>query len=172
MRLILMAIVLTCAACSQFKSSTHSKEENQKLIAEAQTQSVIEKLQQKPEWLFTDDACPSDIMPEVERKIEYKALGCADKPEKCLEKCQDDDANACYALSLLLDEQRGKEAADTQALYLRACKLGVVSGCTNYAAGKSNIEPDNESALKCSAETFEKPVPKMMLGDVQCMVWC
>ena len=95
-------------------------------------------------------------MPEIERKIEYQAAGCAGNPDKCLEKCHANDANACYALSLLLNEQREKEEADTRALYLRPCKLGIVSGCTNNAAGKLNIAPNDEKIAKCAADTFEK----------------
>ncbi len=156
MKSILLIIILSQSACAQLKTSTFSKEQEKKSIAEAQTQKVIISLQQKPEWLFTDEVCPADIMPDVEKKIEYKAAGCADNPDKCLEKCQMDDANACYALSLLLNEQRGREEADTQALYLRACKLGIVSGCTNNAAGKLNIAPEDNKTVKCSADTFEK----------------
>lgn len=156
MKSILLIIILSLSACAQFKSPTLSKEEMKKRIAESQTQNVIKTLQQKPEWLFKDDVCPADIIPDFEKKIEYKAEGCADNPDKCLEKCQMDDANACYALSLLLDEQRGKEDADSQALYLRACKLGIVSGCTNNAAGRSNINFKDKKIAKCAADTFEK----------------
>ncbi|MDQ3749300.1 MAG: hypothetical protein M3367_09875, partial [Acidobacteriota bacterium] len=129
---------------------------DKKRIAEAQTQRVIENLQKKPEWLFTGDICPADVMPEFERKIEYKAVGCADNPDKCLEKCQADDANACYALGLLLDEQRGTTQEDALALFLRSCKLGIASGCTNNAAGKSNWEAMDAKTAKCVADTFEK----------------
>lgn len=156
MKSILLTIILSLSACAQIKPPTPSKEEVKKRIAESQTQNVVKTLQQKPEWLFTGDVCPADIMPDVEKKIEYKAEGCADNPNKCLEKCRADDANACYALSLLLDEQRGKEEADSQALYLRACKLGIVSGCTNNAAGKLNIDSKDEKIAKCAADTFEK----------------
>lgn len=156
MRLVLLMAVMLFVNCAQFNFPALSKVDDEKKIAEAQTKKVNENLQKKPEWLFTGDACPAVVMPEVEKKIEYKAVGCADNPDKCLEKCQADDANACYALSLLLNEQRGKEEADTQALYLRACKLGIVSGCTNNAAGKLNIAPKDEKIAKCAADTFEK----------------
>ncbi len=153
---LLVMLIMLFVNCAQFEFPSLSKVDDKKKIAEAQTKKVIETLKKKPEWLFTGDVCPADIMPAIEKKIEYKAAGCADNPDKCLEKCQADDANACYALSLLLDEQRGKEEADTQALYLRACKLGIVSGCTNNVAGKSNIAPDDDKTAKCAADTFEK----------------
>lgn len=152
---ILLLIFLT--GCNQFKSpiQPNSSEYNRKILG-SQTQNVIENLKQKPEWLFTGDACPVEVMPEFEEKIKLKAIGCADDPDSCLEKCEANDANSCYALGLLLDEQRGKDGEDIVALHLRACKLGIVSGCTNYAVGRSNLFPENENIAKCAAETFEK----------------
>jgi hypothetical protein len=156
MRLALLILITFIAGCSENKFPTLAKEDDKKRISEAQIRKIIENLQKKPEWLFTGDACPSDLMPEVERKIEYKAVGCADNPDKCLEKCQAEDANACYALSLLINEQQGREDDNTQALYLRACKLGIVSGCTNNAATKANWDSIDEKTAKCVADTFEK----------------
>jgi len=165
MRLILLAIVLTFAACSQFKSSTRSKEENQKLIVEAQTQNVINALQQKPAWLFTGDACPADVMPETQLGIAYLGEGCADNPDKCLNKCRENDANACYALAVLLDEKLVYEKKElnketTPPLYLRACKLGIVSGCTNYAASKTDFAKMDAATAACVANSFEKTCAK------------
>lgn len=156
MKTALLIILFALSSCAQIKSPALSKEEEKKRIAEAPTQNVINILQKKPNWLFTENACPVDIMPNIEKKIEYKAAVCAENPEKCLEKCQADDANACYALGLLLNEQRAKELPDTQALYLRACKLGIMSGCTNYAADLLNNNPGVEKTEKCAADTFEK----------------
>lgn len=161
MKLFFILLLTLFVSCNQSTSSIQENSpEYKKKIFGSQTQNVIENLQRKPDWLFTSDACPIELMPESEQKIEFKAIGCADNPDNCLEKCKANDANSCYALALLLDEQRGKEAEDTQALYLRACKLGIVSGCTNYAAGKSNLFPEDESAAKCAAETFEKTCAK------------
>ena len=156
MKIILLLIIFVTSACVHLKSPTLSKEEEKKRIAEAKTQNVTNLLQTKPAWLFTGDACPADLMSGIEKKIEYKAIGCADNPDKCLEKCQSDDANACYALSLLIQEQKEKDSPDTQALHLRACKLGITSGCTNYAAGLLSLSPEDKKLEKCAADTFEK----------------
>jgi hypothetical protein len=58
--------------CAKFEFPALSKIDDKKKIAEAQTKKVTENLQRKPEWLFTGDACPADIMPEAEKKIEYE----------------------------------------------------------------------------------------------------
>lgn len=44
----------------------------------------------------------------------------------------------------------------SEALFLRACKLGIVSGCTNRAAAMINLKADDEKAVKCAVDTFEK----------------
>lgn len=157
MKIALLMIVFLLSSCVQVESPALSAEEEVKTrIAGASTQNVIKILQEKPNWLFAGDVCPMDVMPKTEKKLEYKAAGCAGNPEECLEKCRADDGNACYALSLLLNEQKAKELPETQALYLRACKLGIMSGCTNYAADMLNKNPGVEKTEKCAADTFEK----------------
>lgn len=44
----------------------------------------------------------------------------------------------------------------SEALFLRACKLGSDSGCTNRAAGILLLEPQRADRLTCSARTFEE----------------
>ncbi|MDQ3802160.1 MAG: hypothetical protein M3384_22260 [Acidobacteriota bacterium] len=142
-----------------FLSGCPAQQPQQKLTLEQlreRTQKVIENIQNKPEWLSPADACPAQIMPEIEKKIEYRSEGCAGDPEKCLEKCRADDANACYALAILLQEQKGIEEKSAKSLFLRSCRLGIVSGCTNYAAVIFNSETENGAATKCAADTFEK----------------
>ena len=165
MRLALLIFVLVFTGCGQFKSSTQPKEENNKLIAEAQTQNVLNAINAKPAWLFSGDACPADVMPKQEAEIKYLGEGCANNPEECLNKCRENDANACYALAVLLDEKLYNEKREldkkiTPPLYLRACKLGIVSGCTNYAASKTNFEKMDAATTACVANSFEKTCAK------------
>jgi TPR repeat protein len=145
--LILIVLLSGCAAWQTKLTPEQLKEK---------TQKVIENIENKPGWLFPADACPAEIMPAVEKKIEYLSAGCAGNPEKCLEKCRAEDANACYALALFLQEKNGAEDKNTEPLFLRACKLGIVSGCTNRAAAIFNSETEDAAALKCAADTFEK----------------
>jgi len=160
MRLVLIITVLIFAGCGQFKPSTQSKEENKKRVAEAQTNSVLNALQGKPAWLFTGNACPADVMPETEIEITFLAEGCAENPEECLNKCQANDGNACYALALLLEEKHGLGSAEIPPLYLRACQSGIVSGCTNYAASKTNFDSMDAATTACAANSFEKTCAK------------
>jgi hypothetical protein len=123
---------------------------------EKQKKDVFQIIQEKPDWLFPIDTCPEQIIPPLEQEINYLSEGCKDDPLACLEKCKSADGNACYALALHLQELKGLEQNESEALFQRSCKLGIISGCTNRAAFKMNAEPENPEVLKCSADTFEK----------------
>ncbi len=62
---------------------------------------------------------------------------------------------ACYGAAVYHEAQQQRELAD--ALFLRACKLGVPSGCTNRAASLLAMNPQPLPAtLRCASATFEK----------------
>jgi hypothetical protein len=43
----------------------------------------------------------------------------------------------------------------SEALFLRACSLGIASGCTNRAAGIMMDEEHRPGALECASRTFD-----------------
>lgn len=59
---------------------------------------------------------------------------------------------ACYAAAGQLEKRIPRLG---EALYLRACRLGVTSGCTNRAAGILVQEADRPDGETCAARTFE-----------------
>lgn len=132
----------------------------QPVSSQEQTQRVLENIQSKPDWLFPADACPLEVMPDFEKDSNYAAENCENEPLRCLEKCKDENGNACYALALFLQDKNGREQMESEPLFLRSCKLGVVSGCTNRAAAMFNLQADEPDAVKCAADTFEKTCKK------------
>jgi hypothetical protein len=82
------------------------------------------------------------------------ADGCAFDPGACLDRCRQGDGDGCYGLALRL--QQLEEHTYAEALFLRACKLGVASGCTNRAAHILHFEAEAPGRLACSARTFER----------------
>ncbi len=104
--------------------------------------------QTTPDWFPAVSVCPADVIPAREVDVNYLGERCVGMPERCLKRCQFEDANACYALALAIQTVDDGPLAD--ALFLRACTLGVVSGCTNRAAGM--LDDD----LRCSIRTFEQ----------------
>ncbi len=100
-----------------------------------------------PDWLPSLETCPADVLPERIAAFENFADRCTGAPGACATQCAEADAAACYSLALAVQEVADGPASEK--LFLRACELGVVSGCTNRAAGM--IDEDFE----CSLATFE-----------------
>lgn len=114
-------------------------------------QTATELSTQRPKWLppDKDKVCPADVMPEIEAPFGYSTEACIKDPKKCVEGCKGSDANSCFALALAIEPLRGNtKLAD--ALFLRACSLGVVNACSNRA---SSMGAD---AADCQARTYEK----------------
>lgn len=118
-------------------------------LGAAQSPDVLADLEAaQPSWLYPADACPADIMSDDDVDVLYFGDRCIDALDSCLGKCEAGDANACYALALAA--QTLERELVSQALFLRACSLGLVSGCTNRAAGMP------QQAQACSIRTYEK----------------
>lgn len=156
--LFILTVILT--GCSQVNFNSFTKSAPQPEELRIATQKVIENLESQPEWLYPADICPADLMPEIQKEIEYLGEGCANNPLGCLNKCQQNDANACYSLALLLQNYQGLNQQYSESLFSRACKLGITSGCTNRAAAKLNLDSKNPESVKCAVNTFEKTCDK------------
>jgi TPR repeat protein len=117
--------------------------------------AALSRLREQPTWLFPAAECPADVMPAYQEDSHYFAGKCKGDLATCADRCQANDGGDCYALALALEGMETETQSDEvvfEALYLRACRLGVVSGCTNRAAGMTVREP--ESADACAARTF------------------
>ena len=135
-----------------------------KVTKKIDSNSIFEKvynsLVEKPKWLSTEDVCPFDRIPNFETEVKYLSEGCSENAEMCLNKCKNNDGNACYSLALLIQVKKGLMQNQSEFLFLRSCKLGVTSGCTNRAAAILNLKEDDEKSVKCAADTFEKTCEK------------
>lgn len=112
----------------------------------------------EPKWLFDGVACPMEIFPVQETKLNYRIESCGENPATCLNNCKNNDGNSCYALALLIQQKKGLDQDNSEALFLRACKLGMISGCTNRAA--KLFDSEDEKTVTCAAKTFEKTCEK------------
>lgn len=151
-RILLFTSFLTTAACGQLRTAPPLPPEQLK----AETVKILKSLEEKPAWLFGPMACPAEIMPSNAGKSKYMVEGCKDNPGRCLKLCKADDSSACYALALLTEEYADASYEAPQALYLRSCKLGIASGCTNRAANIGELKPNDPEAQKCATDTFQK----------------
>jgi hypothetical protein len=117
-------------------------------------ESALTSLRQRPRWLFGDDRCPADVAPAAEQPAARKANACVADLRSCVARCQAHDGASCYAAALRVQELQSDEPA-SEALFLQACRLGIMSGCTNRAAGIEKGNAPDEAAIRCAARTFE-----------------
>jgi TPR repeat protein len=148
-----LALNIFMSGCAQIKLPTQPPPPSIKVD---QKQLILDKLRDDSEWLSPASNCPADIMPTIEREIVYFDEECEKNAEGCLRHCKNNDANACYALALFIQAKEEKPQNLTESLFLRSCKLGIVSGCTNRAAGQFNLNVENAEEIECGARTFEK----------------
>jgi TPR repeat protein len=121
----------------------------------------LRELEARPDWLFGPAECPAELVSARPQPFRDLAEGCAADPRAFLARCRAGSGAECYALGEFVQEsgdERAEEYAD--ALFLRACKLGIDSGCTNVAARLSSrvareIVP-SASEDRCAARTFDK----------------
>lgn len=104
----------------------------------------------RPGWLPSLDTCPADVMPEREVASGFAPERCAEVLDQCLHSCRSGHASDCYASALVLQKVRNNPVSE--ALYLRSCALGIVSGCTNRAAAMDNAGED----IPCAVRTYGK----------------
>ncbi|MGC5700907.1 sel1 repeat family protein [Pseudomonas sp. NFXW11] len=119
--------------------------------------AVYNKVQAQQEWQAQARHCPAEQMPSMASKRATQANRC-ENPEQlgaCLQRCEGGDASDCYWLANTLQQSKGP-AAGYEPLYQRACSLGLVSGCTNRAAGMLVAEGDSQKSQQCAAQTFSK----------------
>jgi len=109
----------------------------------------------QPDWLADARACPVSLLPERQSYIEVSSGDCKTGLAQCLAECKFGDARSCYWLAYGVQQGGGQEQT-SEALFQRACRLGVVSGCTNRAAGMLTATPGAPAIQHCAARTFEK----------------
>src|ERR1700756_554223 len=117
--------------------------------AAAEAGKIVEQMEASwPDWLPTLDKCPADLMQQHQYSVDFSIERCSNAVEQCISRCREGLASNCYAAALVL--QKVKNGPVSEALFLRACALGYVSGCTNRAAGM-----ESTSANKCAIRTYE-----------------
>nr|WP_086938949.1 sel1 repeat family protein [Thaumasiovibrio occultus] len=100
--------------------------------------------------LFSE--CPAELFPELDLPYKDYLDYCSSNPQSCLTLCNAGDANYCSSLANYMQDEV-ENAYYSEALFSKSCQLGLVSACTNRAAGL--ITHQGESSLLCAVKTFE-----------------
>ena len=143
--------VFTIVGCGTTRVAPNARPADQHA---GSTEVVLERLSRRPDWLFPFAQCPADAFPGVETPLSYRRGECADSIGPCLDRCQSDDGTACYVAALRL-QILNAPTDYSEALFLKACRLGIASGCTNRAAGILASESDQTVPWLCVNRTFE-----------------
>jgi hypothetical protein len=107
--------------------------------------------------------CPAEMATSNNVGFESFSETCAQEPIGCIELCNRGNANACFGVGLLLQKDDDRSRGYDEALFAKACALGMPLGCTNRAAGMlSAVDDDGRSAFgdveatyDCTFRTFE-----------------
>ena len=147
-RIALFACTAVAIVCYQQTSAAAEA------VSPAQTR-VVGRIAEKKDWLADTKLCPADVMPIRGPGVHASVDECKTPPyDTCLAKCEAGSAGSCYSLAVQL--QRNSAPFEIfESLFQRSCKLGVVSGCTNHAAGLLHAK-DDVPTQKCAARTFER----------------
>jgi hypothetical protein len=117
----------------------------------ADVDALVEQMEASwPDWLPKPDQCPADLMPAHETTFDFSIERCSAETAQCLDRCRAGEAADCYATALVFQKVRNGRVPE--ALFLKACALGLVSGCTNRAAGMDRVSNGNQ----CTIRTYEK----------------
>lgn len=121
------------------------------LLDESARAGALEELSTDPQWLRPATSCPADAAPELFEVVSHGGGACSGgRLATCLRECEGGATDSCFNAALDL-EAAGLLPGPTQALFTRACVLGMASGCTNAAAGRT---PQGGLDDECSLRTF------------------
>ncbi|CAM4447704.1 MULTISPECIES: hypothetical protein [Myxococcus] len=140
--MILIPLLLVGAACQ--RPLTPEEDRAQALEIVRSRASVAER-----------EGCPAEAIPERQAQLENFFIYCDARLSWCAKQCFKSDATACYALAVIFQND---DATDQLAepLFYRSCTQGVISGCSNRAAGLQIQQQTDDTAMTCAVRTFEK----------------
>ena len=152
MKYVLIVPLIFLAGCSYLAARVSSVADDPAKVKE-RVMKVVQGQREKKDWMKTD-FCPADKIPEATRRPKGTAADCARNPESCLNHCDAGEGDSCYSLARLIQDNDTVQNDVADILYRHACRLGIVSGCTNSA---SNLfeRHDDAAAVTCAARTFE-----------------
>lgn len=156
---ILVVLVLLLASCGKLtRVSAQSANRSAAPIPtpNEKFRPVFKAMDSSKEFAAVRDICPSTVVPAKSVASGYWPGKCSDDPLKCFEECKANNGGSCYALARLIEKDDESSGDYPDRLYLRACELGIVSGCTNRAARMLELYPDDKKIEKCTTDTFEK----------------
>jgi len=121
---------------------------------QASRDRALSRLDGPGPWRSAPEACIAEVIPKELVDSAYSLEACkGGRLLDCLVECEGGSHNACYSAALELQPIE-KLKARSEALFVRACRLGFPSACTNAAADRLGALHVKEDA--CSTRTFKE----------------
>lgn len=98
-------------------------------------------------------SCIADRVDPHDR-VWVRRTNCAGPDETCTRDCEANDASACMSIAVALEPDPAQRD-NANALFIRACELGLIAGCTNYAGFLWSSNRGN-AASACAQALFAK----------------
>lgn len=153
---VLVPLLASCGKLTKVSAQSANRNGAPAPTPNEKFREVFRAMDSTPKFAALRTICPSAVVPEKPVDSGYRRGKCSDDPLKCLEECKANKGGSCYALATLIEREDESPGDYPDRLYLRACELGVVSGCTNRAARVLEKYPDDRKIEKCATDTFEK----------------
>lgn len=147
-RLLRLVLVLLALTAAPVYSQAAQKD------GEPEAALVASQVFANTAWMEEAALCPAAFMRAKKVvSLETNATCVGGRLNECMGKCSAGSANACYWLAHALQEREQQDTA-VEALFQRACKMGIASACTNRAASEFPGMPEQQAA-SCQARTFK-----------------
>lgn len=115
--------------------------------------SIAARAEARADWVAQAALCPVGLIKPGPVRDYLNSNSCEGDFGACYSKCAGGDGASCYWLAYGL--QQDKTAGNgVDILFQRACRLGVMSGCTNRAAAMLHARPTDPTVQRCAAQTF------------------
>jgi len=124
------------------------------LISVAEANDVYSQISENEELSKLAKVCPTELLPSQDIEFFNKTSICEKNEAYCLKQCLAGSSDFCFGLANHFNITDENSESYSRPLYAKSCQLGLVSSCTNIAAGIKNNEGLAEA--QCYTKTFEK----------------
>jgi len=125
---------------------------------------ALRRLAAHPLWLPDPNGCPAKLLPANLETTWWDPLAArGGRLLHAIRGCERGAAQLCYAAAQEFADENPPSPVG-QSLFLRACRLGSASGCTNAAAGRPAQDDCAFATYEASCERGKDPWGCTMLG--------
>ena len=119
--------------------------------ARAEVEGVLSLIDTHEELKSFDNTCPVKIYRNSAQEYKDYISACSTEMKVCFNKCLEGSSNHCYGLANNLQSDT-IDSKYAERLFSKACQQGLVTACTNRAAGIMRFSSERK---ECYAETFK-----------------